>query len=309
MIAEELNRQGLKNREGNPFREKSVTYILTNEIYMGDVIYQKTYSTPFPEKQKKINYGELPQYRIKDDHKPIISKEDFEAVQKLMRYRGKNMTGHGSGGYAFTGRIVCGSCGRKLYRRVEKEVYWICEGHIHKKGCGLELGGKLRDTEIRKAFVTLCGKLKRRKEILEMMLEHLKTTEYLLCHTYSRKAEEGNKKIEDLKRQERILSRMIGDGYLDPAFYIPEKQRLEAELAKAEAEMDSMQEENRFYDLIADTERIMRLLAGSKECEKDFDEELLSGIVKQIRVLSPSEIEFELLNGLKLREELERTGM
>ena len=99
---------------------------------------------------------------------------------------------------------------------------------------------------------------------------------------------------------------MIVDGYLDPAFYIPEKQRLEAAQTKAETEMEAMREDNRFYDLILATERTIRLLSASPPLPETFDEELFRSIVSRIKVYSPSEIEFELINGLKLKESIER---
>lgn len=70
--------------EGKLWYESAISYILTNECYMGDTMLQKTYSTgPLPVKRHR-NKGQRTQYYIADTHPAIISKHDFEKVQTLL---------------------------------------------------------------------------------------------------------------------------------------------------------------------------------------------------------------------------------
>ena len=110
--------------------ESSVSEILKNEKYYGDVVQGKSYVVNPITHQKKINRGEEDFYVIKDHHEPIITKELFEQA-KLMR-ASKNhsrFTGRRMGKkYTFSGRLRCGYCGgtyikKSLYR---KRASWDC---------------------------------------------------------------------------------------------------------------------------------------------------------------------------------------
>ena len=60
----------------------TIDSILSNEKYVGDVLMQKTYTDDFLTGTRKKNKGERSMFFIENDHEPIISREDFEAVQR-----------------------------------------------------------------------------------------------------------------------------------------------------------------------------------------------------------------------------------
>lgn len=63
------------------WRDVTVASILSNEIYMGDKVLQKTYSLDFLHKNRLKNNGQVPMYRVEQDHEPIIPPETFMRVQ------------------------------------------------------------------------------------------------------------------------------------------------------------------------------------------------------------------------------------
>ncbi|MBR2255765.1 MAG: recombinase family protein [Blautia sp.] len=82
-----LNADGVKTVNGKAFCMTSVKRILRNSIYTGELILQKYYIDDPITKVQKRNCGELPMYRIPDDHEAIISPETFSAVQEEIRHR------------------------------------------------------------------------------------------------------------------------------------------------------------------------------------------------------------------------------
>ena len=68
------NRQGIK-------------YILTNEKYIGDTMWQKSFTPAVLPLRNRPNRGELPKYYCEGTQEAIVSKEDFIAVKNLMRER------------------------------------------------------------------------------------------------------------------------------------------------------------------------------------------------------------------------------
>ena len=66
-----------------------IRQILTNEKYVGDMILQKHFVSNHIDKQKRLNKGELPKYRVTCSHPGIIEREVFNAVQaEIERQKG-----------------------------------------------------------------------------------------------------------------------------------------------------------------------------------------------------------------------------
>lgn len=84
-IAEYLTRFGRKTKKGNTtWNSNSISEILRNERYCGEILTRKTYTPDYKDHKSKKNKGERHQYRWKGNHEAIISKDDFIAVQHLI---------------------------------------------------------------------------------------------------------------------------------------------------------------------------------------------------------------------------------
>lgn len=301
-IARMLDERNFMGKNGTAIRESGVRYILKNELYTGALLCQKTFTTEMPERKKKWNNGEMQMYLIEEDHEAIVSKEDFEAAQRIMARRGANL--QNGRRYLFSGKIVCGDCGGAFCRRVVSgEVFWICGNHIKRRSCGQALGGKVRERDIRQAFTRLCGKLKQNKKILEDMCGRFAEMEGALRQSGG--SPDIRNRIAGLERQEQALSQMLGDGYLDPAFYIPEKNRIQAEREELEAALDASNGGFSMREYAEKTRGIITSLNRSEKVLGEFDETLFVRIVEKVIVDSQTEVRFCLANGLCIKEEVE----
>ena len=85
--------------------------ILKDEIYIGTVITHKTERKDIHKQGKKIERKD--QYIFENHHEAIISKEQFERVQEMMKKRVKNssMYTKKKRDYIFGGFLKCGECG------------------------------------------------------------------------------------------------------------------------------------------------------------------------------------------------------
>lgn len=84
IIMQELNKDGIpKNNKGEMWTINAIAYILKNERYIGDSLWQKNYNEGIPVKRFK-NYGQYTKYYISDTHEPIIDRSTFETAQKLI---------------------------------------------------------------------------------------------------------------------------------------------------------------------------------------------------------------------------------
>lgn len=155
-IAEKLNRLGIlspkeyKKFVGLPYQggfsgavksqwsSSTVKRILTNETYLGHLVQGKT---------EKINYKlrkcvEKPReewIKAENTHEAIISKDNFQIVQNLLKVDGRVSPTSAKNGF-FTGILFCGDCGEQMIRRINRykntqRVYYICSSKNRGQGC------------------------------------------------------------------------------------------------------------------------------------------------------------------------------
>ena len=152
-IARELREAGILSSKGNClWSSATVTKILKNEKYCGDLIQKKTYTPDFLTHEKKYNHGKEPLVELKDHHEPIIDRETWQAVQRELsrRNRATGCGGHGNR-YPLSGKIRCGECGKSFSHRTKKRqdgssyYRWCCftatnEGLRRTDGAGNTIG-------------------------------------------------------------------------------------------------------------------------------------------------------------------------
>ena len=85
-IADALTELGRATKKGNTYWSAGSVYqALTNERYCGDLLARKTFTPNYLDHKSKKNRHDRNQYRKKMHHEGVISREDFFAVQKLIR--------------------------------------------------------------------------------------------------------------------------------------------------------------------------------------------------------------------------------
>ena len=67
-------------------------------------------------------------FHVVGAHEPIISLEDFEAVQRLADSKADHFKCRNEKGtYPFSGKLICEGCGKHYRRkRTAARVVWIC---------------------------------------------------------------------------------------------------------------------------------------------------------------------------------------
>lgn len=84
-IAEILTQLGRKTKKNNTtWAPGSVLQILQNERHCGDVLARKTWTPSYLDHKSKKNRQDRNQYRKRNHHEAIISRDDFIAVQRLI---------------------------------------------------------------------------------------------------------------------------------------------------------------------------------------------------------------------------------
>ena len=87
-IAELLTQYGRATKTGNTeWSASSIAGIIGNERHCGDILARKTYTPNFKNHKAKKNEGKRTQYRQRDHHEAIVSREVYNAANHLAASR------------------------------------------------------------------------------------------------------------------------------------------------------------------------------------------------------------------------------
>ena len=308
-IADALNEQQVPTKKGGRWTATTVRGILRNEKYVGDCLFQKTYSD-FRFK-RHTNRGERDQFYMEDHHEAIVSRETFEAAELMLQQHAKekNVTigdKKYQSRYPFTGKIICGECGTAFKRRINstgtvKYPAWVCREHLeHKENCSMKF---VRESTLETAFVTMMNKLVfARKEILQALLDGIRGENHKASLIRINEIETA---LDGMAERRQTLTTIMTKGYIDPAAYTQETNDLLAEAAVLEDERDRLVRE--INGDMHRTEALRELLkyTGKGEMLSEFDADLFERFADHITVCSREEVQIHLKCGLCLRERIE----
>ncbi len=128
----------LQKRHEAKWSAKAVIRILTNEIYTGTLIQGKRSTVNY--KVKKVVEIDKSEWSIKHNaHEAIISREQFDIVQKLIGRDTRTAPGKKEP-YLFSGFVECADCNSPMIRRTSKSggktyVYYMCSTNKLGLGC------------------------------------------------------------------------------------------------------------------------------------------------------------------------------
>mgnify|MGYP003588478430 FL=1 len=162
-ISKHLMAKGIPSPAGKKmWRSTTVESILKNEKYKGDAILQKSFTTDFLTKKKKVNEGEVPQYYVENSHPAIIPSQIFDLVQAQVTL--KKRTRCYSQDRLMSGKLICGTCGSyygsKVWHSTDKyrRIIWQCNKRFSKKErCPSDF--HLEEEVVEKAFVEVFNSL------------------------------------------------------------------------------------------------------------------------------------------------------
>ncbi|MBP1736948.1 MAG: resolvase [Oscillospiraceae bacterium] len=206
-IQQELTAKGFRTRDGKKFTANSLYSILHNEKYTGTYIYNKSAAAKKIRTDgvsRKTRNGHKTKDRsewiiIENGLPAIISKETFEAVQKILAGRVRSGQAKAKQTYLLSGKIICGDCGsvyagnyRKSYGKQGEYISYRCT----RKNKTLKCSNK----EIKRDLVE--------EQVLKILSNLVFNNNKIpeLVHAYENYCAEQNQElIDNVKRQEKLL--------------------------------------------------------------------------------------------------------
>ena len=314
-----LESHHIKTASGKDIWSMSVIRsMLTNEKYVGDVLYQKTFRTDCISKKTKVNRGEMTRYLISNNHSPIIDRETFNSVQAELSRRNNirkkldfSITEQGkySSKYALSELLICGCCGG-AYKRTSKVAngktvyYWRCLGRMEhgksfcKDSAGIE-EKMLQDTICR----CLSKMIENSQDVLELIKGNLFYAVSGDNSTFEMYAVE--KQINQLKKEISTMTDLAAktEGNIE---------RYENELKKM---FESLTVLRNRYDLAkiqaaqnktvsTEVEKILTLLKNMDWGFTEYNDIIIRRLVKYIQIFGKEKLVVTLKGGYQAEEKI-----
>lgn len=305
-IANRLNADGVGRRPGQEkWHNTTVNYVLNNARYMGDALLQRQITTRTLPYKKQLNRGEQPMYYVENSNPAIISREAYEAAQKLLKSRRPSCKRKAKE-YPLTKILRCPDCGHSFRRQVVNgTVYWLCAGKtMGKTDCAWR---RVKEDEVYASFTLMMRKLKANREYLLGTL--IRQLEALQCRTTGsqQRIKEIDREIADLTAQNLVLSRLHGKGILNAADYTAQSDLLEVKITELRIERRTKITDSD-EDAMLDGLKALNGILAETELGADLGAGLLAQTVDSITVDSSERLTFHLIGGISLPEEIREKG-
>ena len=204
----------LSRRKGVPLSLSVLLRILQNPVYYGMFMHK----------------GEMYQ----GDHEPIVSKQLFDEVQRVILKRGKPRKQKWVRPFVFLGMFKCGECGRSITaeKKVKKSGLSFTYYRCTKKGttCRQKY---LRDQGLERQVDAYVQKVALRPEWADAMLKQLEKDRQEAAHSQAPLAQGLEREYAAVKAKlDRLMS-----AYLEGALELGEYQAKKKELLELKADI------------------------------------------------------------------------
>lgn len=270
-ISNILYSKGYRNRNGNQITEGSIRRILRNPLVMGTMVMNKV---KFDFNTKLTVHTSPSEWIWKKEAVPaIISAKDWEEANRIMDSRvihreaenGKRRSGINTGKFNFSGKIICGLCGKPYYRtsrtkKHERIVQWRCStymqaGRKHAERFKSNAGSKKVNTGegcdgislYEELLIVILGDIakeyfKDSEDKQALINEVMVTLEKILQEKENNgKSEELEKKQKTIQNRQELLLEKYLDGKIADEMYAQMDKKLHSELAHVEKKLGQIQ--------------------------------------------------------------------
>lgn len=300
-IARELNIKGIPSKMGGKWRSAKISFILRNEKYIGDSLYQKTYrDTIVPFKQFK-NRGQEDRFYAKGTHAPLLDKETFNKVQTLLNSRTETFAKSTVQNiYPLTSHIHCCECG-SIFRRkiVGGTIKWGCAKHM--EDASVCNSNYYSEERIYDGIITVINKLRFCEEdILGKILARLQSVTALYKKNNT-VAQEISQSIAELNSKLLMLEQLRSKGYLANEVYQAQSREITKQLNLLKQKRQTSFE-SKILEMHTNVQRLKMLLDEIEEPLEELDQKLFDEVVTGIVINKSDEMTLTMIGGLNFTE-------
>ena len=308
-IANELNRLGIlsplayKKNHGLPYAKKgyadredckwsatTIIRMLQDETYTGTLVQGKQGTSNYKIKQMEQK-PESEWIRIPDAHEPLITKQDFDLVQRIRGLDTRTSPKQDTV-YLFSGVLICGCCGSRMTRKTnrvngkEYHYYYCPTGKKH--GCANPVmlkESKLIDCvqESLKAYIQNVASL-------ETLLNSISINQ-ALAKEYTAHISENERRLEQAQAYKSRLYENLVEGMITKEEYASYKVKYTRQAEEIKASIAALKE--KLTDVLENRSERNRWISHFTQFEsmETLDRKALIHMVQSVRVQGKNELD------------------
>lgn len=259
-----------KSNNSTLWKYSTISNMLTNEMYAGNMVQGKYGSVSYKTKQNKPR-PRSEWYRVEGTHEPIIDMELWNSVQALLKQRTKPFSNGKIG--LFAGKVRCAGCGYTMRSSKSRGRHYLrcsCR-HISKDAC---TGSFISVDKLEQAVLQELNKMTVRYLDRDKLEKQLGTNKALIpkseklkndIHIYKKKKADYTLALENLYL-DKVKGIISEEDYLSFSKDFSEKsQRLISQIDDMQAQQNELEraiqaecDENRFSLLYTTPEHLNR---------------------------------------------------
>lgn len=311
-IKDEMERTGRKTSTGRSnWTCAAVSRILQNPFYSGTIVYRKQITKDYLEQKKVNNHGEVEKIIVEGKHEPIVTKEEFAEVQRIIECKrldapGKPNVGRKMADYVLTRKMEC-YCGHRMNRKNWNRKADGTASHAYQCYASIRTGTisqrKLRNLptegycqspmvpewKVLAMAKEIFGKFwNNREEVLKIANELLdKDIAHELDAQEHNKYDNLKKQIEKLQKKMDNLTDMRLEETISKEYYLQKKEEIENKQISIQKELNKLAE----IDNIETDDYENKIVILKYVLEQDFSfdeynipEEVLDAFIRKIIV-------------------------
>lgn len=299
VIGKKLNAD--KKQDEKQVSVKTIQYVLSNEKYIGNTLWQKKYTPNQLPLKLQVNRGEMPKYFCENTHESIISKQDFDAVQQLMKQRKDNFCKDKSTKEGKYNRfIICRDCGWVYKQRQEGNSFlYSCS----KKGRTLQkcTSKMYSDKQIDKAFIEMYNKLRQNEKlIIDDTINQLKALKYKIA-SGNNELEEIEMEMARLGESNRTYAELFEKSVIAEVVYNAKVGKFKKQLDELKVRKSKIINEDEDEKCIEELRLLKRVLSNYPKTIVDFDIVIFNKTIDKMYAEKDGALTFVTKGGLSLQ--------
>lgn len=288
-------KKGFADKAEAKWSAQTIIRILKDEVYTGTLIQGKCETPNYKLKERRTK-PESEWHRHEHAHDAIISRNDFDLVQRLLQLDTRTSPGCDKV-YVFSGLLICGCCGNRMIRKSapgkDKRYYNYWCPTTKKGGCTDSV--MMKEDDLMQCVL----------DCLKAYISNVVSLETLIANT---EAEEIGQRLADrlteqLAMNERRIAAIrkykagLHENLIDGNLTKEEHNAMRAQYVEDEAELTVANERLRgeIEDALACKHERLTWMARFREFEnlEVLDRKIVATLIKCIRIIGKREIEIE----------------
>ncbi len=286
---------GFKTSSKAKWNHNTIIRILKNPVYIG-VLEQSKFTTLNHKIKNKIENKKDKWIICNNSHQPIIDKDTFDTVQKLM-LSDTRIASNNEKLSLFSGILYCGDCGRSLIRKnygtkEKRYIYYVCSGAVKKTGCTKH---SIRDKVIEELIFKIIKSHIKNIVNLEQVLKYIKNVSYIEkeIEKININNENNKKELKKLEEQKFKIYEDYKNGLLDKLEYQLFSKKNDEKIELVKERINNSEKE--ITKLLKDDGKEQNFIEYFKKYQniEKLDRKIIISLIEKIYVYEDCKIEIK----------------